>query len=90
MPRPSMRGWRGVGIAPGGDVKFSKELLEIDDVRRRVITELQRCRRAESVSKEIGKAKAAKVAPEARTEIDATVQKRWPKWRRSKQRVGEG
>jgi len=64
------------GIAPGGDVKFSKELLEIDDARRRVITELQEVQaRRNAVSKDVGKAKAAKVAPEARTEIDATVQK---------------
>lgn len=69
-------GLRRRGIEPGGDVKFSGELIEIDDARRRVTTELQEKQaRRNAVSKEIGKARAAKVAPEARTEIDATVQK---------------
>lgn len=69
-------GLRRRGIAPGGDVKFSGELIEIDDGRRRVTTELQEKQaRRNAASKEIGKARAAKVAPEARTEIDATVQK---------------
>ncbi len=49
------------GIKRGGDVKFSRELLEIDDARRRVITELQEVQaRRNAASKEIGKAKAAK------------------------------
>jgi seryl-tRNA synthetase len=49
------------GIEPGGDVKFSKELLAIDDARRRVITDLQEVQaRRNAASKEIGKAKAAK------------------------------
>jgi seryl-tRNA synthetase len=68
-------GLRRRGIEPGGEVKFSGELLEIDDARRRIITDLQEKQaRRNAVSKEIGKAKAAKVAPEARAEIDATVQ----------------
>lgn len=50
------------GIAPGGDVKFSAELLEIDEARRKVITRLQEVQaRRNAASKEIGKAKAAKV-----------------------------
>lgn len=69
-------GLRRRGIEPGGEVKFSGELIEIDDGRRRVTTELQEKQaRRNAASKEIGKARAAKVAPEARAEIDATVQR---------------
>lgn len=69
-------GLRRRGIEPGGEVKFSGELIEIDDARRRVTTELQEKQaRRNAASKEIGKARAAKVAPEARAEIDDTVQK---------------
>jgi seryl-tRNA synthetase len=54
-------GLRRRGIAPGGEVKFSKELLEIDEARRKVITRLQEVQaRRNAASKEIGKAKAAK------------------------------
>jgi seryl-tRNA synthetase len=64
-------GLRKRGIEPGGDVKFSAELIEIDEARRRVITDLQEKQaRRNAASKEIGKAKAAKdVAPEAREEM---------------------
>src|SRR5688572_5690728 len=54
-------GLRRRGIEPGGDVKFSSELLEIDEARRRVTTELQEKQaRRNAASKEIGKAKGAK------------------------------
>ena len=49
------------GIAPGGDVKFSAELIALDEERREVITRLQEAQaRRNAASKEIGKAKAAK------------------------------
>lgn len=70
------RGIERVEQPKPGDVMFADQLLEIDDARRRVTTELQEKQaRRNAASKEIGKARAAKVAPEARTEIDATVQK---------------
>jgi seryl-tRNA synthetase len=54
-------GLRRRGIEPGGDVKFSSELIEIDEARRRVITDLQEKQaRRNAASKEIGKAKGAK------------------------------
>jgi seryl-tRNA synthetase len=54
-------GLRRRSIEPGGDVKFSGELIEIDEARRRVITDLQEKQaRRNAASKEIGKAKAAK------------------------------
>ena len=54
-------GLRRRGIEAGGDVKFSGELLAIDDARRRVITDLQEKQaRRNAASKEIGKAKATK------------------------------
>ncbi len=54
-------GLRRRGIAPGGDVKFSGELIEIDETRRRVTTDLQEKQaRRNAASKEIGKAKGAK------------------------------
>ena len=49
------------GIAPGGDIKFSKELLALDEARRAIVTRLQEAQaRRNAASKEIGKAKAAK------------------------------
>jgi seryl-tRNA synthetase len=49
------------GIAPGGDIKFSAELLQLDEARRRIVTRLQDAQaRRNAASKEIGKAKAAK------------------------------
>jgi seryl-tRNA synthetase len=49
------------GIAPGGDVKFSAELVALDETRRKVVTRLQEAQaRRNAASKEIGKAKAAK------------------------------
>jgi len=54
-------GLRKRGIAPGGDVKFSAELLDLDEARRKVVTRLQEAQqRRNAASKEIGKAKAAK------------------------------
>jgi seryl-tRNA synthetase len=48
-------------ISPGGDVKFSGDLIQLDDARRTVITRLQEKQaRRNAASKEIGKAKAAK------------------------------
>ncbi len=49
------------GIAPGGDIKFAHELLELDEARRKIVTRLQEAQaRRNAASKEIGKAKAAK------------------------------
>ncbi len=49
------------GIAPGGDVKFSAELIALDEKRREVVTRLQEAQaRRNAASKEIGKAKGAK------------------------------
>jgi seryl-tRNA synthetase len=49
------------GIAPGGDVKFSADLIALDETRREVVTRLQEAQaRRNAASKEIGKAKAAK------------------------------
>jgi seryl-tRNA synthetase len=49
------------GIAPGGDVKFSAELIALDEARRRVVTRVQEAQaRRNAASKEIGKAKGAK------------------------------
>lgn len=49
------------GIAPGGDVKFSDELIALDDARRRHQTKLQEAQsRRNAASKEIGKAIGAK------------------------------
>jgi seryl-tRNA synthetase len=54
-------GLRKRGIAPGGDVKFSADLIALDEKRRQVITRLQEAQaRRNAASKEIGKAKAAK------------------------------
>jgi seryl-tRNA synthetase len=49
------------GIAPGGDVKFSADLIALDEKRREVVTRLQEAQaRRNAASKEIGKAKATK------------------------------
>jgi seryl-tRNA synthetase len=49
------------GIAPGGDVRFSAELIALDETRRKVVTRLQEAQaRRNAASKEIGKAKGAK------------------------------
>jgi seryl-tRNA synthetase len=54
-------GLRKRGIAPGGDVKFSGELIALDEARRRIVTRLQEAQaRRNAASKEIGKAKGAK------------------------------
>jgi seryl-tRNA synthetase len=54
-------GLRKRGIAPRGDVKFSADLMALDETRRTVITRLQEAQaRRNAASKEIGKAKAAK------------------------------
>ena len=49
------------GIAPGGEVKFSADLIALDEQRRAVVTRLQEAQaRRNAASKEIGKAKGAK------------------------------
>jgi seryl-tRNA synthetase len=49
------------GIEPGGEVKFSRDLIVLDEARRQVVTALQAYQaRRNAASKEIGKAKAAK------------------------------
>jgi seryl-tRNA synthetase len=49
------------GIKPGGEVKFSAELIALDEGRRKVITRVQEAQaRRNAASKEIGKAKGAK------------------------------
>ena len=49
------------GISPGGDVKFSSDLIALDEARRRIVTRLQEAQaRRNAASKEIGKAKGAK------------------------------
>ena len=49
------------GLQPGGDIKFSAELLVLDEARRKIVTDLQEAQaRRNAASKEIGKAKAAK------------------------------
>ena len=54
-------GLRKRGISPGGDVKFSSDLIQLDEARRSVITRLQEKQaRRNAASKEIGKAKAGK------------------------------
>jgi seryl-tRNA synthetase len=54
-------GLRKRGLAPGGEVKFSAELIALDEARRKVITRLQEAQaRRNAASKEIGKAKGAK------------------------------
>ena len=48
------------GIEAGGEVKFSADLIALDDTRREVITRLQEAQaRRNAASKEIGRAKAA-------------------------------
>jgi len=67
------------GIAPGGDVKFSAELLELDEQRRKVVTRLQEAQqRRNAASKEIGKAKAGKDDAKAAAlmaEVNETTQR---------------
>ena len=59
--RRSTRGLQKRGISPGGDVRFSSDLIQLDEARRSVITRLQEKQaRRNAASKEIGKAKAAK------------------------------
>ena len=54
-------GLRKRGLEPGGEVKFSAELIALDEARRKVVTRLQEAQaRRNAASKEIGKAKAAK------------------------------
>ena len=54
------------GIAPSndpklGDVLFAKQLIALDEIRRKVVTRLQEAQaRRNAVSREVGKAKAAK------------------------------
>jgi seryl-tRNA synthetase len=60
-PQAFDAGLRRRGIEPGGDVKFSAELIALDEVRRKVVTRLQEAQaRRNAASKEIGKAKGAK------------------------------
>ena len=60
-PQAFDAGLKRRGIAPSGDVKFSAELIALDEVRRKVITRLQEAQaRRNAASKEIGKAKGAK------------------------------
>ncbi|MGE0850917.1 MAG: serine--tRNA ligase [Hyphomicrobiaceae bacterium] len=60
-PQALDAGLRRRGIEPGGDVKFSAELIALDEVRRKVVTRLQEAQaRRNAASKEIGKAKGAK------------------------------
>ena len=60
-PQAFDAGLKRRGIAPGGDIKFSAELLVLDEARRKIVTELQEAQaRRNAASKEIGKAKAAK------------------------------
>ena len=54
-------GLRKRGIEAGGEVKFSGELIVLDEARRKVVTRLQEAQaRRNAASKEIGKAKGAK------------------------------
>ena len=54
-------GLRKRGLEPGGEVKFSGELIALDEARRKVVTRLQEAQaRRNAASKEIGKAKGAK------------------------------
>jgi seryl-tRNA synthetase len=49
------------GLKAGGDVKFSAELIALDEGRRKVVTRLQEAQaRRNAASKEIGRAKGAK------------------------------
>jgi seryl-tRNA synthetase len=54
-------GLRKRGLKPGGEVKFSGELIALDEARRRIVTRLQEAQaRRNAASKEIGSAKKAK------------------------------
>ena len=60
-PQAFDAGLKRRGIQPGGDIKFSADLLVLDEARRKIVTELQDAQaRRNAASKEIGKAKAAK------------------------------
>ena len=60
-PQAFDAGLRKRGIEPGGEVKFSAELIGLDEARRRIVTRLQEAQaRRNAASKEIGKAKGAK------------------------------
>jgi seryl-tRNA synthetase len=60
-------GLRKRGILPGGEVKFSAELIALDEKRREVVTRLQEAQaRRNAASKEIGQAKAKKDEDKAR------------------------
>ncbi|HWB46432.1 MAG TPA: serine--tRNA ligase, partial [Hyphomicrobiaceae bacterium] len=60
-------GLRKRGIVPGGEVKFSAELIALDEKRREVVTRLQEAQaRRNAASKEIGQAKAKKDEDKAR------------------------
>jgi seryl-tRNA synthetase len=65
-PEAFNAGLRKRGLAPGGEIKFAAELVELDDARRRIVTELQHTQaRRNLLSKEIGAARAAKDASRA-------------------------
>jgi seryl-tRNA synthetase len=67
-PQAFDAGLKRRGIAPGGDIKFSADLLVLDEARRKIVTELQEAQaRRNAASKEIGKAKAAKDEAKAAT-----------------------
>jgi seryl-tRNA synthetase len=54
-------GLRKRGIEPGGEVKFSADLIVLDEARRKVVTRLQEAQaQRNAASKEIGAAKKAK------------------------------
>jgi seryl-tRNA synthetase len=54
-------GLRKRGISPGGEIKFSSDLIALDEQRRKIVTRLQEAQaRRNAASKEIGKAKGAK------------------------------
>ena len=60
-PQAFDAGLRKRGLAPGGEVRFSAELIALDEVRRKVVTRLQEAQaRRNAASKEIGVAKKAK------------------------------
>jgi seryl-tRNA synthetase len=60
-PQAFDAGLRRRGIEPGGEVKFSAELIALDEARRKVVTRLHEAQaRRNAASKEIGGAKKAK------------------------------
>ena len=59
--RRSTRACGSAGSSRAGEVKFSAQLIVLDEARRRIVTRLQEAQaRRNAASKEIGKAKAAK------------------------------